>query len=683
MGIFVKSACPHDCPSTCALEVEKLDEGRIGVVRGAKANTYTDGVTCAKVARYAERAHHPDRLSVPLLRTGPKGEGKFAPISWDEALDRVASAFREAAAKHGTEAVWPYHSGGTMGMVQRYGLERFRNVMRYSRQHSTICGTPAESGWRAGIGRLTGADPREMAEAEVIFMWGGNPVSTQVNAMSHIQKARKKGAKLVVVDVYRSPTMQVADVGVVVRPGTDGALACAMIHVLLREGLADRDYLARYSDWSPEVEAHYKAKTPEWAAAITGLPAEEIVALARLYGSTKRCFLRLGFGFTRARNGAVNMHAVTALPAVTGAWRVKGGGAFYMTWDLWKLDTTVAYGLDALDQKVRVLDQSRIGPVLTGDAKALKDGPPVLAMLMQNANSATVAPDSNLVRRGLSRDDLFLCVHEQFMTETAKFADVVLPATMFVEHDDIYWGYGHTHMTIGPRVVEPYAECRSNHEVTRALAKRLGAEHPGFELTAWELIDATLRKSGKGTAAEMAEVGWIDCAPAFEDAHFLTGYPNETGKFRFAPDWAAIGPYHQGLPSLPDHMDTTEWASAEHPFRLVTSPARSFLNSTFAETPTSRKREGKPKVVLHPDDAARLGLRAGDRARMGNRRGDVVTTVALDAGQRPGVLIAEGLWRDEDFEDGRGINHLTGSDPVPPNGGVGFHDTAVWLRPAN
>jgi anaerobic selenocysteine-containing dehydrogenase len=371
MGVFVRSACPHDCPSTCALEVERLDARRIGAVRGAKDNSYTDGVTCAKVARYAERAHHPDRLKQPLARVGAKGEGRFAPISWDEALDRIAAEFQQAAAKHGAEAVWPYHSGGTMGMVQRYGLERFRNVMRYSRQHSTICSAPAEAGWKAGFGKLVGADPREMAEAELIFMWGGNPVSTQVNAMTHIQKARKRGARLVVVDVYRSPTMQVADLGVVVRPGTDGALACAMIHVLLREGLADREYLAQYSDWSPEVERHFAARTPEWASAITGLAAEEIVALARLYGSTRRCFLRVGFGFTRSRNGPVNMHAVSCLPAVTGSWRVKGGGAFYMTWDLWGLDLTLAYGLDALDPTVRVLDQSRIGPVLKGDPEAL------------------------------------------------------------------------------------------------------------------------------------------------------------------------------------------------------------------------------------------------------------------------------------------------------------------------
>jgi anaerobic selenocysteine-containing dehydrogenase len=274
-------------------------------------------------------------------------------------------------------------------------------------------------------------------------------------------------------------------------------------------------------------------------------------------------------------------------------------------------------------------------------------------------------------------------VHEQFLTETAKFADIVLPATTFLEHDDIYWGYGHTHGTMAPQVIEPYAECRSNHEVTRALARRLGAKHPGFELTAWEMIDATLKASKRGTAEEMRQTGWIDCAPDFDTAHFLNKFPNPTRKFRFAPDWASIGPYHQGLPKLPDHFDTTEWATPEHPFRLVTSPARSFLNSTFSETPGSRKREGKPHVTMHPTDAGRLGLIAGDRARFGNRRGEVVCAVEINDGQQPGVLVAEGLWRDPDFEGGRGINHLTGADPVPPNGGVAFHDTAVWVRPVN
>ena len=440
---FWKSACPHDCPSACSLEVERLSSTRIGRMRGAAANTYTDGVVCAKVARYAERVHHPDRLKQPLQRVGEKGKGEFRPISWDDALNEVAEAFTRATRTHGPEAVWPYHSGGTMGVVQRWGLDRLRHAFGYSRQKTTICVTPAESGWRAGVGKLLGPDPREMAESDLIVVWGGNPVSTQVNAMTHIAKARKqRGAKLAVVDVYRTPTVEAADIGLVLRPGTDGALALAMMHVLLKEGFADRAYLARYTDFGPDIEAHLADKTPEWASAITGLAADEITAFARLYGGTERSFLRVGFGFTRSRNGSAGMHAVTCLPAITGAWQHRGGGAFFLNLDNWKLDTTLAHGLDLIDPKTRIIDQSRIGPILCGDKDALAGGPPVMAMLMQNANSANVAPDSAAVARGLGREDLFTCVHEQFMTATAKYADILLPAAMFLEYDDIYYGLG-------------------------------------------------------------------------------------------------------------------------------------------------------------------------------------------------------------------------------------------------
>jgi len=681
MTEIVRSACPHDCPSACALEVERLAPDRIGRIHGARDNPYTLGVLCAKVARYAERVHHPDRLTQPLQRTGAKGAGEFRPISWEAALDEVADAFTKAAARHGNETVWPYHSGGTMGVIQRWGIDRLRNVMGYSRQKTTICVTPAESGWRAGIGRLEGPDPREMQESDLIVVWGSNPVSTQVNMMTHIQRARKgRGARLAVVDCYRTPTMEQADIPLIVRPGTDAALACAVMCVMLEEGLADRDYLARFTDFDAGVEAHLKARTPAWAARITGLDEQAIRSFARLYGSTERAFLRLGFGFTRSRNGAANMHAVTGLPAVGGKWRHRGGGAFFLNLDNWKLDTTLAYALDRVDPKVRVLDQSRIGPTLTGEAHALRGGPPVTAMAMQNANSAVVAPDSRQVRQGLSREDLFLCVHEQFATPTAKYADILLPAAMFLEYDDIYYGLGHTMLTVGRAVLGRYADTRSNHEVVCALAKRLGAAHPGFDMSAWELVDATLRASGRGTGEEAAERGWVEYEQPFEKTHFLDGFPNPTGRFRFRPDWASIGPYDTGLPALPDYATSIELASAAHPFRLVAPPARTFLNSSFTETPSSRKREGRPTALVHPEDAARLGLAEGGRVRLGNGRGEVGLDWRAFDGVHPGTLIVEGIWPNGDWAGGLGINQLIGADPVAPAGGVAFHDSAVWAK---
>ncbi len=371
------SACPHDCPSTCALEVELLDARTIGRVYGAKANSYTAGTICAKVGRYAERVHHPDRLSVPLRRVGAKGEGPgaFEAISWEDALDEVAERFTRAAQAHGPESVWPHLFAGTMGLVQRDGIERLRHAMRYSRQHRTICTPLVDHGWLAGIGAKRGVDPREMAESDLIVMWGGNPVSTQVNVMTHVARARReRGARFVVVDPYRTPTAEKADMHLMVRPGTDGALACAAMHVLFAEGHADRDYLERYTDAPEALERHLETRTPEWAEAITGVDARQIRAFARLYGETERSFLRVGYGFARSRNGSDNVHAVTCLPAVTGAWRHRGGGALYNNADIYGLDGTLIEGLDVLDPSVRVLDQSRIGQVLCGNPEDLQGG---------------------------------------------------------------------------------------------------------------------------------------------------------------------------------------------------------------------------------------------------------------------------------------------------------------------
>jgi anaerobic selenocysteine-containing dehydrogenase len=681
-----KSACPHDCPSACALEVDVLPGNRIGRVSGAADNSYTAGVVCAKVARYAERVHHPDRLLTPLRRAGRKGEGRFEPIGWDDALDEIAEKFAAATQRHGSQTVWPYHSGGNMGIVQRWGLDRLRHVMRYSRQHTTICVTPAESGWKAGVGKLIGPDPREMDESDLIVSWGGNPVSTQVNVMTHVARARKRrGAKLAVVDVYRTPTVEAADIALILRPGTDAALALGMMHVLLAEGLADREYLARYTDFDEATQHHILGRTPAWAASVTGLRESEIVDFARLYGRTQKSFIRVGFGFTRTRNGSAAMHAVSCLPAVTGAWKHRGGGAFFLTHDkaTWGIDTTIMHGLDAVDPDVRLLDQSRIGAVLTGNAEALRHGPPVTAMIMQNANSATVAPDSATVARGLSRDDLFLAVHEQFLTPTARHADIVLPATTFVEHDDMYYGLGHTFLTFGPKLIEPLGEARSNHEVVCALARRLGAKHPGFAMSALELLDDGLTRAGMPGIDAVGATGWIDRALPFEQAHFLDGFPQPDGRFRFRPDWRSVGPQHARMPAIVDQSDDYERADGSQPFKLVCPPARNFLNSTFSETPTARRNEKAPRVRIHPAAAAACRVAEGSRVRIGNGRGSIVLTATFDDGQQPDTLVVEGIWPAEAFAEKRCINTLIGGDPVPPNGGAAFHDTAVWLRIAD
>jgi anaerobic selenocysteine-containing dehydrogenase len=684
------SACPHDCPSTCALEVELIDERTIGRVHGSKDNDYTAGVICAKVARYAEREHHKDRLMQPLRRTGAKGAGEFAPISWDDALDLVAENFLRAEQRHGAESVWPYYYAGTMGLVMRDGINRLRHAKKYSGFHSSICVNPAYAGFAAGVGTIAGVDPREMAKSDLVVIWGTNAVNTQVNVMTHAIRARKeRAAKIAAVDIYMNGTMEQADLPVLVKPGTDGALACAVMHCLFRDGKADWDYLDKYTDAPRELEAHLRGRDPVWASKITGTPVETIEKFAKLIGERKRAFFRLGYGFSRSRNGAANMHAASCIPAVTGAWQLEGGGAFHINADIFKLDKTLIEGTDVWDRSVRMLDQSRIGAILTGEPEALLGGPPVSALIVQNTNPMSVCPDQSKVKRGFARNDLFVCVHEQFMTETAQIADVVLPATTFLEHDDIYRGGGHQYLILGPKLVEPPGECRNNHEVIAALAKRLGAEHRGFSMSPRELIDQMLKVSKRGTLADIEANRWIDCQPPFRQSHFLDGFNWPDGKFRFKPDWNNVpfrSPYKSGpvagMPPLPDHWTSIEQADGSHPFRLATSPARGFLNSTFNETPTSLAQERRPTVMIHPDDAAEHGIGDGDYVVLGNPRGQVRLHARLFAGVRRGVLIAESIWPNSAYADGCGINTLTGADPIAPYGGAAVHDNKVWVRRA-
>jgi len=683
------STCPHDCPSVCSLEVELIDAQTIGRVRGARENTYTDGVVCEKVARYSERIHHPDRLLYPLKRIGPKGSGTFERISWEQAMDETAQALLKAEAEFGAESVWPYFYAGTMGHVMRDGIERLRHAKKYSGQHSTVCVTLSQAGFLAGTGRLAGPDPREIADADVVVIWGTNPVHTQVNLMSHVIKARKKnGTKIVVVDVYQNPTMVQADMGLCVNPGSDGALACAVMHILFRDGYADRDYLAKFSDYPCEFEQHLKDKTPQWAAEICGLTVEEIEAFATLLGTHKRSYLRLGYGFTRSRNGAVNMHAASSIATVLGAWQHKGGGAFHGNNHIYHWDKSLIEGLDVRDNKVRMLDQSRIGPILTHDPADIGSGPPVKALFIQNTNPIVIAPEQDKVRQGFEREDLFICVHEQFMTETAKMADIVLPATMFLEHDDHYQAGGHQHISLGPKIIEAPGECRSNHDVLCDLAKRVGAQHPGFDMTSREITAKTLENSGWRNLEALEREHWFDCQPDFDTAHYINGFGHGDGKFKFKPDWDTLAPRMSGgmgpvedMPHFPDYWDVTEKADDDHPFRLVTSPSRGFLNTSFNETPTSAQRQGRPTALMHSEDVSQLNVADGAEIILGNQRGQVCLHAKVFDGVNPGVVIVEGLHPNHAFIDGKGINTLTSADVTAPNGGAPFHDTHIWVRP--
>ncbi|WP_310619963.1 molybdopterin-dependent oxidoreductase [Flexibacterium corallicola] len=683
------SACPHDCPSTCALEVEVHEDGRIGRIRGAKDNSYTAGVICAKVARYTERLYHKDRVLYPLRRSGPKGSGQFTRITWEEALEEAASAFLKAEEQHGSQTVWPYYFAGTMGQVQRDSINRFRHSKNYSGMYDTFCTNMAWTGYVAGTGKLAGPDPREMAEADQVVIWGTNPVATQVNVMTHAIKARKtRGAKIFVVDVYETETMKQADVGLIIKPGSDGALACAVMHVLFRDGYADRAYLEKYSDAPKELEQHLKTRGPEWAAKITGLPRKQIEEFAQAIGKNNKTFFRIGYGFTRSRNGTVNMHAVTSIAVVGGHYQHKGGGAFHNNGAIFGFDKSMIEAHSLKQEGIRQLDMGQIGRILTGDNEALLNGPPVTAMLIQNTNPVSVAPEQALVKQGMARENLFTVVHEQFMTETALMADIVLPATQFLEHDDIYKAGGAQSILFGPKLTQAPGEARENLYVLNELIRRTGGkEHEAHSWSAREHVDWLLQSSGHGSLENLEKQGWIDCQPDFETSHFLNGFGYEDGKYRFKPDWTNVrvnnagpmGPW-ESLPVLPDHWAVTEEVTKDYPLRLVTAPARSFLNSSFNQTESSLKKEKRPTALLHPHDAQAHEIEAGDYIILENQRGQVYLHAEISTQHMPGTVISEGIWPNHAFKEGNGINTLTGADQVAPFGGIAYHDTRISIR---
>jgi len=680
MSTFKASVCPHDCPSACALEVEIVDAQTIGKVRGAKDNDYTQGVLCTKVAKYAERVHHPDRLSEPMVRVGKKGSGEFKVVSWDEALTRVVDEFKRATEESGAESVWPYYYAGTMGQVQRDGIIRLKNALNYSGMLKTICTQIAYAGWTVGAGVVRGTDPRDMLKSELIVIWGCNAVATQVNLMKLVAQAqRERGAKLVVIDPATTGTAKKADMHLALNPGSDGALAAAVMYCAFRDGYADREYLAHFTDDAQGLEAELADKTPAWAAQITGLTVEQIEQFADLYGRTQRSFIRLGIGFSRSRNGAHNVFSVSCLPAVTGAWQHPGGGALLGTSSIFKLDKSLIEGTGLGNGNNRDLDMSRIGAILTGQPEDLKGGPPVKAMLIQNTNPMAVAPDLQKVHQGFAREDLFVCVHEQFMTETAKMADVVLPATTCMEHDDLYSTYGQVYMQVSEPVIEPYALCRSNHEVICELGRRLGVEDESFCMDATTMIDKTLKLSAYPGHAQMLSQKWLDCTQGV-DMQFADGFAWPDGKFRFKADWSAVGENHQGMPAWPGHWDATIKTTENMPYRLTTPPARYFLNSSFTQSPCALEKEGRPVVTIHPADARSAKISDGQRVEIGNQLGMISVHAEVKESIRPGVLEVRGIWPGDAFEGGVGVNLLIEADAAQPNGGVAFHDAAVWMR---
>ncbi|MBF0123745.1 MAG: molybdopterin-dependent oxidoreductase [Magnetococcales bacterium] len=668
------TTCPLDCPGSCALIVTH-DGNRISRIVGNPAHPFTRGVICGKVARYGDIQHGP-RIASPLLRHGPKGSGSFQPISWDEAFDHIVARMQEIIASLGPEAIFPYYYGGTMGMVQRAACDRLTHRAGFSRLNKTICYPISETGWLAGVGRVMGPNPIELQDSDLIVLWGINAVSTHINLMPFIKEARQRGARLVVIDPYRNRTARLADVHLAIQPGCDAALALAMMNVIVTEGMVDRAYLQQRSDYDHALEQHILRCTPEWAANITGLESEVIRQLARWYGTAQAPFIRIGMGMSRHANGAVNVHAITCLVTLTGAWQRRGGGALLATGDAFPTTDAPVRQPGWLQPQRRLLDMSRLGDWLTDTTLA----PPIAMLLIFNANPAASCPDASRVIRGLQRPDLFTVVHEQVMSDTARQADLVLPATTFLEHEDLYKSYGQYTLQHAQPLLPPWQQARCNHDVVNELARRLGYQEEPFQWDVATMVRQVLQAS-QLPPPETWSAPWLDFTPSEDEAHFRHRFGHADGRFHFYPHWSDAN-----MPRLPDHWPVNRYDQPEqrrrYPLRLLLPPAHDLLNTTFAAAAAPRQRHGPPTLWLHPEDATARGIGAESQVTVYNDQASLTMAVRITTDVTVGLCLCEAGYLAEDFPEGLPINALTHASPVAPAGGAAFHDNCVEVRVA-
>ena len=675
------SVCPHDCPSACSLVVT-TENGRLTDVTGNPDHPFTQGVICGKVRAYAERVHSPLRVSTPLKRVGPKGEGAFAPISWDEAIATVAARWRGIIAESGAEAILPFSYAGTMGQVQYFAGHPLFHALGASRLQRTICVETAYAGWRATMGAVTGNDSNQMVGSELVVLWGINAAYSTINVMTLVKQARARGAHVVCIDPYRTPTAEQADEHLMVRPGTDGALALAVMHVLVAEGLVDRDYIARATLGFDALAAHVRAFTPAWAAEVTGLPADTIVAFARRYGATKRAFVRIGIGLSRHDNGGMTVRTLACLPALTGAYADPHGGALLSSSQAFTFDMNVLERIDLLPSRApRFVNMIQLGQTLTDPTMA----PPVRALYVYNSNPAAVCPNQSLVLRGLAREDLFTVVHEQVMTDTARYADIVLPATTSMEHLDVYRSFGQLTVQLAKPALAPIGEARSNWRVFQDLARALGVAGEHYAKSEEALIREFLAKggeSGRGITYEQLEKdGWARVQVPVPYLPFADGAPTRSGKVELYSERLA----QQGMPALPTWTPLAEGPAnvalaARYPLQCIVPPNRFFLNSSFSQSDLLRTRQQSPIVMMSSDDAAKRGLADGDTARVFNDRGSALFTVQVTDRTQPGVVVAEGIWWHRHHPGGRGVNVLTSDRVSDMGGGPAFHSNLVEVE---
>ena len=664
-GEIKRSVCPYDCPDSCGLLVEVVDGKAVGV-SGDPEHPFTRGALCPKMNHYEKTVHSPLRLTTPLVRTGPKGSFHFQPISWPEAIQRVSDRWKVIIAKYGAEAILPYSYAGTMGLVQRNSGHPFFYRLGASRLDRTICAPAKEAGWKAVMANTLAPHPDELAFSDLVILWGINAVATNIHQLHAVREAKKKGAQVWLVETYETATAGIADRNFVVRPASDGALALGIMHILVRENLLDHEFLSASVQGFDELKRKILPEmTPERVSSLTGLPPEEIEFMAKAFGRAKAPFIRIGAGLSRYGNGGMNVRSIVCLPALVGAWRKKGGGAFVGT------STAGAFAMaeitreDFMTGETRIVNMNQLGQALNH-----LDNPPIQSLYVYHSNPASIAPDQNQVLKGLAREDLFTVVHERFLTDTAKYADVVLPSTSSLEHSDIYRAYGNYCIQRVKAAVSPVGQSKSNWETFSLLAQAMGFPEPFFRQSAEDLIRHVLSIPApmrKGIDEKAFAAGKPIELPLPEG--YKTQYKTPSGKIEILNPKEA----HPLPCCLPPH-------GGKEPYRLLTAPSLYALNSSFREREDLRRQDKAMFLQMNPGDAEGKGLQDGERVTAFNDRGEATFILQVSPKVPAGVVVAAGVWWLEHCPGRRSVNALTSQRLTDMGRGSTFYDNTVDVR---
>lgn len=665
----LRTTCPLDCPDACSL-IATIDDSTNTLLKieGDPNHPVTQGFACVKTYRYPDRNHHPERPLYPMRRVGAKGEGKFERVSWEQALDEIAHRLKGVLGQHGPEAILPYHYAGTMGLVEYEHPLTFFRALGASALETTICASAGSAAWEASYGTRFGTDPEDVPEAKFILLWGINSLHTNTHLTPFLKQARQNGARIVHIDPYENLTSRFADEHIKIRPGTDAVLAYGIARVIVQNNLHDREYLGRMARGFEAFMQVANEWTPEKVEAVTGVEAQTVERIALEFAHSKASFVRTSYGLTRHSGGASALRAVVLLPAITGAWKHKGGGALLSTSAGFTLNRGNLGGRKFLThppagKPPRRINMNHLGTVLN------QLSPPIQALFVFNSNPAVVAPRSDLVHQGMCREDLFTVVLEQALTETTRYADYLLPATTFLEHPDLYIAYGHYYLSWNEAVMPPQGEARPNSWVFAELGKRLGIEEPTLywdtEQITRSLLDSGHPWMGGITLEQLKQEGFVRLKIPEGYLPYTESVGSPSGKIQFDPPPAVI---------------LTE-PTPEFPLILMTPPAKHFLNSTYGHIDRLvQGEEGEPHLLVHPHDATAYGVSDGMLIRIRSQHGSVIRKAKVSDAPMVGTVVLEGTWWERYAPDGKGINHLTGEHLTDLGAGSTFHSNPVRLE---